>query len=94
MTLDDRYLKTFYTIEKLNISDTVSRISLKPKNNISDYYQIIIELKDSLIHKIEIFYRIGRVIEINFEKVKVNLNFSKNEFDLDLPSNIAIEEIK
>lgn len=94
MTLDYRDLKTFYTIEKINISDTVSGLSLKPKNEISDHYQVIIVLKDKLIHQIEIFYRIGRVIEINFEKVKVNLTFSKNEFDLDLPSNIAIEEIK
>ena len=46
-----------------------------------------------MLHKIKIFYRIGRIIEIKFDMVKVNLKLSESNFELDLPFNIDIEEI-
>ena len=90
---DYQIVKSFYKIDKLPDSGTSSIIKITPLDLESDYYQIILEIKETLINKIKIFYRIGRVIEIKFSEIQINLNLDEKEFQLELPSNIAIEEV-
>lgn len=90
---DYQTFKSSYKVEKLNNPGASSIIKITPVDLESDYYQIILEIKESLIKKIKIFYRIGRAIEIKFSEMQINLNLDKREFQLELPSNIAIEEV-
>lgn len=90
---DYQTFKKFYDIDKLESSDDLSVFKISPLIDNSNYEKILIEIKDAVLHKIKIFYRIGRIIEIKFDMVKVNLKLSESNFELDLPFNIDIEEI-
>lgn len=90
---DYQTFKKFYDIDKLESSDDLSVFKISPLIDNSYYEKILIEIKDAVLHKIKIFYRIGRIIEIKFDMVKVNLKLSESNFELDLPFNIDIEEI-
>ena len=82
---DYQTFKKFYDIDKLESSDDLSVFKISPLIDNSYYEKILIEIKDAVLHKIKIFYRIGRIIEIKFDMVKVNLKLSESNFELDLP---------
>ena len=90
---DYHTLKKSYDINKLKSSNNLSVVMISPLIDNSDYEKIIIEIKEAVLHKIKIFYRIGRIIEIKFDMVQVNLKLSESNFQLDLPYNTDIEEI-
>ena len=90
---DYHQLKKLYDINKLKSSNDLSLVKISPLIDNSDYEKIIIEIKEAVLHKIKIFYRIGRIIEIKFDMVQVNLKLSESNFQLDLPYNTDIEEI-
>ena len=90
---DYQTFKKFYDIDKLESSDDLSVFKISPLIDNSYYEKILIEIKDAVLHKIKIFYRIGRIIEIKFDMVQVNLKLSESNFELDLPYNTDIEEI-
>ena len=90
---DYHTLKKSYDINKLKSSNNLSIVKISPLIDNSDYEKIIIEIKEAVLHKIKIFYRIGRIIEIKFDMVQVNLKLSESNFQLDLPYNTDIEEI-
>ena len=90
---DYQTFKKFYDIDKLESSDDLSVFKISPLIDNSNYEKILIEIKDAVLHKIKIFYRIGRIIEIKFDMVQVNLKLSDSNFELDLPYNTDIEEI-
>lgn len=93
LTKDYQTLKKFYDIEKLKSSNDLSLVKISPLIDNTDYEKIKIEIKDAVLHKIKIFYRIGRIIEIKFDMVQVNLKLSESNFEFDLPFNTDIEEI-
>lgn len=90
---DYQTFKKFYDIDKLESFKDLSLLKISPLIDNSDYEKILIEIKDGVLHKIKIFYRIGRIIEIKFDLVQVNLKLSESNFELDLPFNTDIEEI-
>ena len=90
---DYQTFKTFYDVDRLNNSGNLSFVKLSPLVEKSDYEKIIIVFKNSVINKIEIFYRIGRIIEIKFDMVQINLELNEGDFELDAPPNVEVEEI-
>ncbi len=90
---DYQTFKKFFSIDKFKNFNDLSFVEVSPLVDNSDYEKIIIEIKNAVLHKIKIFYRIGRIIEIKFDLVQVNLKLSESNFELDLPINTDIEEI-
>ena len=90
---DYQTFKTFYDINKLESSASLSFVKITPLSKKSDYEKIIVVFENSVINKIEIFYRIGRIIEIKFDMVQTNLKLNETDFALDIPPNVEVEEI-
>ena len=82
-----------YNVDNLNSVGNLSFVKISPLIRKSDYEKIIVTFKNSVINKIEIFYRIGRIIEIKFNMVQINLKLEDSDFELDISPNVEVEKI-
>ena len=90
---DYQTFKAFYNVDNLNSVGNLSFVKISPLIRKSDYEKIIVTFKNSVINKIEIFYRIGRIIEIKFNMVQINLKLEDSDFELDISPNVEVEKI-
>ena len=90
---DYQTFKAFYNVDNLNSVGNLSFVKISPLIRKSDYEKIIVTFKNSVINKIEIFYRIGRIIEIKFNMVQINSKLKDSDFELDIPPSVEVEKI-
>lgn len=71
----------------------VVQLKLKPKQE-ADYSSILLEIdaKNWLIRKAIFFDWAGNKMEYNFSKIKTNVRFARNVFELKVPPDVEIIE--
>ena len=74
-----------FMISDIGLTDGLSWVSLKPKDENSSYQQLLIGFNAGILAEIELIDGLGNVTRLTFSKVQSNLKLSKSRFDFKIP---------
>ena len=81
----DSDLKDYFNITDFGLTDGLSWVSLKPKNNDASYQQLMIGFKGEKLSRIELVDGLGNETRLTLSGVDSNAKLSSKTFKFDTP---------